>query len=65
MNIQNVKPSLTNISVDMKRLDTQQITSADAAFLQAQIAPKDNQVKTCRPKIYNKKMLIISQRDIN
>ena len=30
MNIQNVKPSLTNISVDMKRLDTQQIQNGDA-----------------------------------
>jgi len=42
MNIQNVKPSLTNISVDMKRLDTQQINGTDAALIQAQITPKDN-----------------------
>jgi len=42
MNLQNVKPSLTNISVDMKRLDTQQINGADATLIQAQITPKDN-----------------------
>ena len=42
MNIQNVKPSLTNISVDMKRLDTQQINGAEAALIQAEITPKDN-----------------------